>query len=529
MQLQDEFIFKIAANEWEFSQIHELNYKTFVEEIPQHKNNGSNSLLDKFHDQNTYFICLRKKELIGMIAVRDTRPFSLDCKLKDLDDHLPKSDSICEIRLLSIKKEYRNRKILSGLFSLLGKHCEDNKYDLAIISATTRELSLYKKLGFREFAHLVGEDSALYQPMYITFDSYSEFKKNTNTLKINTKNRANFLPGPATINEEVKKAFECTPISHRSKQFADDFNSTKRLLCGLAGSKNVEILMGSGTLANDVIAANLSLFNSNGLILINGHFGERLIDHAKRFLLNFDTISSKWGAPFDYDEIEKRVIKNKIGWIWFVHCETSTGLLNDLEKLKVISEKYSLKLCADCISSLATYTFNLESIYLASGVSGKAVCSYPGLSFVFYNDYIYKSNKNIPRYLDISYYKSCGGIPFTISSNLVYALKKSLEMIDVKKNCENNALLMSELRNKLDETKVKVITPSQYSSHTYLTFKLPNNLKSISIGAQLEEYGYLLNYRSEYMLEKNLIQIALLGEKPRHEIDNFFTALNKLL
>ena len=184
--------FKIASKESEFSQIHKLNYETFVEEIPQHKSNGSEYLVDKFHNQNTYIICLNNDELIGMIAVRDKRPFSLDCKLKDLDSFLPESGAICEIRLLSIKKDYRNRKILSGLFSSLANYCEENSYDLALISATVRELSLYKKLGFKEFGSLVGEKNAQYQPMYLTFDSYKGFKEKTSILKIN--HEINFLP-----------------------------------------------------------------------------------------------------------------------------------------------------------------------------------------------------------------------------------------------------------------------------------------------------------------------------------------------
>ncbi len=30
-------IYKVADQDWEFERIHKLNYKTFVEEIPQHE------------------------------------------------------------------------------------------------------------------------------------------------------------------------------------------------------------------------------------------------------------------------------------------------------------------------------------------------------------------------------------------------------------------------------------------------------------------------------------------------------------
>ena len=37
MESSTPLVFKIATEDWEFDLIHQLNYKTFVEEIPQHQ------------------------------------------------------------------------------------------------------------------------------------------------------------------------------------------------------------------------------------------------------------------------------------------------------------------------------------------------------------------------------------------------------------------------------------------------------------------------------------------------------------
>ena len=55
------------------------------------------------------------------------------------------------------------------------------------------------------------------------------------------------------VHEEVRKAFEQGPISHRSDAFMAEFRSTKRLLCELANAKNVEVLLDSRSLANDAV------------------------------------------------------------------------------------------------------------------------------------------------------------------------------------------------------------------------------------------------------------------------------------
>jgi len=81
MSSEQSLRFKIAAEEWEFEAIHSLNYKTFVEEIPQHQHSGEKRLVDKFHRENTYLICLDGDRLVGMLAMRGNRPFSLDSKL----------------------------------------------------------------------------------------------------------------------------------------------------------------------------------------------------------------------------------------------------------------------------------------------------------------------------------------------------------------------------------------------------------------------------------------------------------------
>jgi GNAT superfamily N-acetyltransferase len=164
--------FRIARADCEFEQIHGLNYRTFVEEIPQHAANQEKRLVDRFHYENTYFICLDGERVVGMIAVRANRPFSLDQKLDDLDAFLPECESICEFRLLAIEKEYRHARVLRELIAHVAEYCLGVGYDLGIISGTTRQQRLYEHIGFEPFGPLVGTEGALYQPMYLTLDGF---------------------------------------------------------------------------------------------------------------------------------------------------------------------------------------------------------------------------------------------------------------------------------------------------------------------------------------------------------------------
>jgi hypothetical protein len=159
--------FKIATEAAEMDQIFRLNYRTFVQEIPQHKPNPERRLVDRFHHENTYFIATRQDQLIGMMAVRDRRPFSLDEKLGNLDDYLPAGVKVCEIRLLSVVPSYRNGRVFQGLLTMLLEYGRRHQLDLAVISGSVRQSRLYQHLGFTPFGPPVGPSAAKYQPMYL--------------------------------------------------------------------------------------------------------------------------------------------------------------------------------------------------------------------------------------------------------------------------------------------------------------------------------------------------------------------------
>ena len=156
------------AEEADFDAIHRLNYRTFVEEIPQHAPNAERRLVDRFHSENTYVICTVDGHLIGMVCGRCVRPFSLDRKVPHLEQWLPAHEKAVEIRLLAVERSHRKSAVFQVLIATLSAHFRDQGCDLALISGTVRELKLYRHLGFEPFGEVVGAAGARYQPMYLT-------------------------------------------------------------------------------------------------------------------------------------------------------------------------------------------------------------------------------------------------------------------------------------------------------------------------------------------------------------------------
>ena len=111
-----------------------------------------------------------------------------------------------------------------------------------------------------------------------------------------------------------------------------------------------------------------------------------------------------------------------------------------------------------CTSSLGTVPLDLRNVWLASSVSGKALGSLPGLSFVFHRDEL-KSSPSIPRSIDIGLYSEKGGIAFTLSSNLVEALMVSLEGTNWSLRYQEIGQASARLRKRIERFGWSVAAP----------------------------------------------------------------------
>jgi aspartate aminotransferase-like enzyme/predicted N-acetyltransferase YhbS len=524
--------FKIASTEAEFEQVFRLNYRTFVEEIPQHPPNPERRLVDRFHHQNTYLVALDEGQLVGMMAVRGQRPFSLDEKLGNIDPYLPPGRSICEIRLLSVLPSHRNGLVFQGLLKLLLEHGRHKRYNLAVISGTVRQQKLYRHLGFVPFGPLVGPAEAQYQPMFLTIEAFEETAKpilNATSAAERALNPISFLPGPVAIRPEVRRALDGLPISHRSEPYKERLARVKELLCQLVRAQRVEILLGSGTLANDVVAGQLSLEPGPGAVLSNGEFGRRLVDHARRFQLPFNALELPWGEVFDRDRL-MRFLDAHPGtrWLWTTACETSTGVLNDLALLKDLCGARGIKLCLDCISAIGAAPVDLAGVYLASGVSGKALGAFPGLSMVFYHHEVKAQPQRLPRYLDLGFAAGQNGIPFTQSSNLLAALRVALDRFSSARPFTEAAELSTWLRPRLRELGFQILAPDDHAAPAVVTLMLPPTQNALDFGDRLQQAGFLVSYQSDYLRCRNWLQICLMGECSRSALVGVLTELRRL-
>lgn len=233
------------------------------------------------------------------------------------------------------------------------------------------------------------------------------------------------------------------------------------------------------------------------------------------------------GERFDYGLVRQKLAERRYGWVWAVHCETSTGILNDIARLQSLCRQAGAKFCLDAVSSIGLVEVDLSPVFLASGVSGKGLGAFPGLAMVYHNHTIEPQPDALPRYLDLGYFAVRDGVPFTISSNLLHALKAALERLDIHARSANIRRMSRWCRDRLAEIGLNTLAVEQHSNPAVLSVVLPPHVESDRLGEWLRGEGYLLSYASPYLCERNLIRICLFSDIRREQLWPLFQLLER--
>ncbi len=545
-----------AASLEEFEQVFRLNHATFTGEIPQHAAHADGRLIDRFHAQNDYLLCKQGSEVVGMLALRAQRPFSLDQKLAGLDRYLPPARRVCEVRLLAVKPVWRHSAVFVGLVRALARRCAERNLDYAIISATTRQLKLYRHMGFKPFGPLNGSGDAQFQPMALALEDFNAQvvwlavdtaghappalatvpARPALTLNPSSQTAAPVLltPGPVQMHPLVQAALVTPPQPHRSEPVMATLARCTAALCALTRAHCAQLLLGSGTLANDAIAQQLCARGA-GLVLVNGEFGERLADHAARAGLDVQVHRVAWGKPFAFERIAA-TLPTRPAWIWMAHGETSTGMRNDADACHTLAQQLGADVVLDCISTIGNLPLDLEHVLFASGVSSKGVGAAAGLSFVLHRRDALRAVAGVPRSLDLPFAAQRSGMPFTQSSSLLAALEAALALLTpahyahVKSiSGEVHAAVHAAMHAACANTGAVIIAPARHAAPGVITLALPVSLSSQATGRALLQQGFRIAFDSAYLSERNWVQIAWMGDTRAQAVLGAVAALSATL
>ena len=127
--------------------------------------------------------------------------------------------------------------------------------------------------------------------------------------------------------------------------------------------------------------------NGKLLIINNGVYGERFANIAKTYGIEHINLKFDLNGPLNLERIVRVLKEENIDSLAAVHHETTTGILNPIEEIGKIAERFDCTYIVDTVSSFAGVPFSVRDckIDFTMSTSNKCIQGLPGVSFVIGN------------------------------------------------------------------------------------------------------------------------------------------------
>ena len=249
-------------------------------------------------------------------------------------------------------------------------------------------------------------------------------------------------PGPSDVPPRVLQALSAPCIGHLDPVFLSIMNETQELLRHLFQTENelTIAVSGTGSAGMETCFVNLVEPGDDVVVCVNGVFGTRMCDIVGRLGGNLIRVDAPWGKTIDPNAVRDAVKGKNPKVLAIVHAETSTGVCQPLEEIKVIASDAGALFLVDMVTSLGGMEVALDKMGIDAAYSGtqKCISCPPGLSPVSFSPAAMDVLKNRKTpvaswYLDMSMVSSYWGnerkYHHTAPINMNYALREALRLI----------------------------------------------------------------------------------------------------
>lgn len=200
-------------------------------------------------------------------------------------------------------------------------------------------------------------------------------------------------PGPSDMSPRVAEVLSRPLLGHLDPAYLAMMDETRELLRRLWRTTNATTLTISATGSGGREACLVNLIEPGDRVLVglNGYFGGRLAETARRLGAQVSTVEAEWGTPLDPGKVIASVRNDRPAVTAIVHAETSTGVLARPEEMRAIGaavrDAGSL-LVVDCVTSLGGVAVDVDGwpADAAYSCSQKGLSCPPGLAPVTFSD-----------------------------------------------------------------------------------------------------------------------------------------------
>lgn len=331
-------------------------------------------------------------------------------------------------------------------------------------------------------------------------------------------------PGPTMVAENVRMARSReTGNPDLDLDFYDYYKETCECYSSLLHTKNESlILSGEGILGLEAAVASLTEPGDRVLVLDNGVFGKGFADFVTLY----------GGRPVLYTTDYKKAIETEplraflekdsdFKYATVVHCDTPSGMLNDIAAICPLLKEYGILTVVDSVSGMFGNEVNVDEsrIDVLCGGSQKAISCPIGLTLVTVSEDAKRAMKerktkiasfyaNLLTFED--YYKN-KWFPYSMPVSDIYGLREALKNIQEDTDfLKRHREIAAKTRAALTRAGLELYAENGYSN-TVTVFRIPNGVTAADILKVMREEHNIMLAGSFDVMAGEVIRIGHMG------------------
>lgn len=350
-------------------------------------------------------------------------------------------------------------------------------------------------------------------------------------------------PGPTQVRENVRLArsreFQNPDLD---VEFVEYYKETCELISELLHTENESLILdGEGILGLEAACASLTEPGDRVLVLDNGIYGEGFKDFVSMYGGNPVLYTKDYSHPLDPQELASYLEQDHdFKYATVVHCDTPTGMLNDISKICPLLKSFGIMTVVDSVSAMfgEEVCADAYQIDILCGGSQKAISAPPGLSIVTISKAakeamaqrktpiasFYANLKIFENYYEQKWF------PYTMPASDIYGLREALENIKADPDILSRHARIAAKTRKTIQNMGLTLYPSEGYSNTVTTFQIPKGYTAEEILNKMRTTHNILLAGSFGPYAGKLIRIGHMGENATEEnIEETLTALKDVL
>lgn len=348
-------------------------------------------------------------------------------------------------------------------------------------------------------------------------------------------------PGPTQVKDNVRAARSLiTTNPDIDTSFTEYYKHTCDMLGEIIHSTgNIYILSGEGILGLEAACASLTEAGDRVLIIDNGIYGKGFGDFVKIYGGTPVYYTKDYTEPIDVTELKAYLdTDSDFKYATVVHCDTPSGMLNDVEAICPLLKEYGIMTVVDTVSASFGVPLNVDEakIDICCMGSQKALSAPPGLTMLSVSDDAIKAmeNRKTPIasfYCNIltfkNYYKD-KWFPYTMPISDIIGLNKAISnVLHDKTILKRHHIIGQAVRKAVTAAGLTLYAKGGYSD-TVSVINVPEGLTDTQIlDTMRDDYNILIAGCFDILAGK-VFRIGHMGENANiRDVAETLSALDK--